>query len=142
MSSVNKVIMIGRLGADPEVRAFSNGGKVCNIRLAVSEKWKDKNTGEVKEKTEWVSVVIQADGLIGIAERFLRKGSKCFVSGQLSTRKWQDQSGADRYSTEVVLRPYRGELVLLDPPGERQEQREERHEGGGYAPDDDADIPF
>ena len=143
MSSVNKVILIGRLGADPEVRAFSNGGKVCNLRLATSETWKDKATGERKERTEWHSVAITNEGLAGVAERYLRKGSKVYIEGQLQTRKWQDQSGQDRYSTEVVLRPYRGELVLLDPPGERQEQREERHEGGGYVGNAlDDDTPF
>jgi single stranded DNA-binding protein len=101
--SVNKVILIGNLGADPEVRSFQNGGKVCNLRIATSESWKDRNTGERQERTEWHSVAIFSEGLAGVAERFLRKGSKVYIEGQLRTRKWQDQSGNDRYSTEVVL---------------------------------------
>jgi single-strand DNA-binding protein len=112
--SVNKVILIGNLGRDPEVRSFTNGGKVCNLRIATSETWKDRNTGERKERTEWHSVAIHAEGLVGIAERFLRKGSKVYIEGQLETCKWQDQSGQDRYTTEVVLRPYNGTLTLLD----------------------------
>ena len=112
--SVNKCILIGNLGADPEVRSFQNGGRVCNLRIATSESWKDKNSGERKERTEWHSVSIMADGLVGIAEKYLRKGSKVYVEGQLQTRKWQDQSGADRYTTEVVLRPFGGVLTLLD----------------------------
>jgi len=112
--SVNKVILIGNLGRDPKVRSFTNGGKVCNLRIATSETWKDRNTGERKERTEWHSVAIHAEGLVGIAERFLRKGSKVYIEGQLETRKWQDQSGQDRYTTEVVLRPYNGTLTLLD----------------------------
>ncbi|MGC9419200.1 MAG: single-stranded DNA-binding protein [Rhodovulum sp.] len=116
--SVNKVILIGNLGRDPEVRSFQNGGKVCNLRLATSENWKDRNTGERREKTEWHSVAIFSEPLVRIAEQYLRKGSKVYIEGQLETRKWQDQSGQDRYSTEVVLRPYRGELTLLDSRGE------------------------
>lgn len=112
--SVNKVILIGNLGRDPEVRSFPNGGKVCNLRIATSENWKDRNTGERREKTEWHSVAIFSEPLARIAEQYLRKGSKVYIEGQLETRKWQDQSGQDRYSTEVVLRPYRGELTLLD----------------------------
>ena len=112
--SVNKVIIVGNLGRDPEVRSFQNGGKVCNLRIATSENWKDRTTGERKERTEWHSVAIFSEPLARIAEQYLRKGSKVYIEGQLETRKWQDQSGADRYSTEVVLRPYRGELTLLD----------------------------
>src|SRR5215207_9665486 len=112
--SVNKVILVGNLGADPEVRSFQNGGKVCNLRIATSESWKDRNSGEKKERTEWHTVAIFSEGLVGVAERFLRKGSKVYIEGQLRTRKWQDQSGNDRYSTEVVLQKFRGELVLLD----------------------------
>lgn len=112
--SVNKVILVGNLGRDPEVRSFPNGGKVCNLRVATSESWRDKATGERKERTEWHSVAIFSEPLAKIAEQYLRKGSKVYLEGQLETRKWQDQSGADRYSTEVVLRPYRGELTLLD----------------------------
>ena len=114
MASLNKVQLIGNLGADPEVRSFNNGGKVCNLRLACSESWKDKSTGERKEKTEWVSVAIFNESLAGIAEKFLRKGSKVYIEGKLQTRKWQDQSGNDRYSTEVVLQGYDGSIILLD----------------------------
>lgn len=112
--SVNKVILVGNLGRDPEVRSFPNGGKVCNLRIATSETWRDRNTGERKERTEWHSVAIFNENLAKIAEQYLKKGSKVYIEGQLETRKWQDQSGADRYTTEVVLRPYRGELTLLD----------------------------
>jgi single-strand DNA-binding protein len=119
--SVNKVILIGNLGRDPEVRSFQNGGKVCNLRIATSETWKDRNTGERREKTEWHSVAIFQEGLVRVAEQYLRKGSKVYIEGQLQTRKWQDQSGADRYSTEVVLQGFGGTLVMLDG----------RSEGGG-----------
>lgn len=112
--SVNKVILIGNLGRDPEVRSFQNGGKVCNLRIATSENWKDKNTGERREKTEWHSVAIFQEGLVRIAEQYLRKGSKVYIEGQLQTRKWQDQSGQDKYSTEVVLQGYGGTLTMLD----------------------------
>jgi single-strand DNA-binding protein len=115
--SVNKVILIGNLGADPEVRTFQNGGKVCNLRIATSETWKDKNTGERKEKTEWHSVAIFNEGLVRVAEQYLKKGSKVYVEGALQTRKWQDQSGADRYSTEVVLQGFSSNLTMLDGPG-------------------------
>ena len=112
--SVNKVILIGNLGPDPEVRTFQNGGKVCNLRIATSETWRDKQSGERRERTEWHSVAIFSEPLIRVAEQYLHKGSKIYVEGQLETRKWQDQSGQDRYSTEVVLRPYRSELTMLD----------------------------
>ncbi len=112
--SVNKVILVGNLGADPEVKTFQNGGKVCNIRIATSESWKDKNTGEKQERTEWHTVAIFGDGLAGVAERFLRKGSKVYIEGALRTRKWQDQSGNDRYSTEVVLQGPGAVLTMLD----------------------------
>ncbi len=112
--SVNKVILIGNLGRDPEVRSFQNGGKVCNLRIATSENWKDKNTGERREKTEWHSVAIFQEGLVRIAEQYLKKGSKVYIEGALQTRKWQDQSGQDRYSTEVVLQGYGGTLTMLD----------------------------
>jgi single-strand DNA-binding protein len=115
--SVNKVILVGNLGRDPEVRSFQNGGKVVNLRIATSENWKDRNTGERKERTEWHSVAIFSEPLARIAEQYLRKGSKVYIEGQLETRKWQDQSGQDRYTTEIVLRPYRGELTLLDSAG-------------------------
>jgi single-strand DNA-binding protein len=114
--SVNKVILVGNLGADPEVKSFQNGGKVCNIRIATSESWKDKNTGERQERTEWHNVAIFGDGLAGVAERFLKKGSKVYVEGQIRTRKWQDQSGADRYTTEVVLQGPGAVMTMLDGP--------------------------
>lgn len=112
--SVNKVIIVGNLGRDPEVRSFQNGGKVVNLRIATSETWRDRNSGERKERTEWHSVAIFSEPLAKIAEQYLRKGSKVYIEGALETRKWQDQSGQDRYTTEIVLRPYRGELTLLD----------------------------
>jgi len=115
--SVNKVILIGNLGADPEVRQFQNGGQVCNLRIATSETWKDKNTGERREKTEWHQVAIFSEGLVRIAQQYLKKGSKVYIEGKLQTRKWQDQSGADRYSTEVVLQGFDGTLTMLDSAG-------------------------
>jgi single-strand DNA-binding protein len=116
--SVNKVILVGNLGKDPEVKSFANGGKVVNLRIATSESWKDRNSGEKREKTEWHSVAIFSEGLARIAEQYLRKGSKVYLEGQLQTRKWQDQSGADRYSTEVVLQNFNSAMVLLDGRGE------------------------
>ena len=127
--SVNKVIIIGNLGRDPEVRTFSNGGKVVNLRIATSETWKDRNTGERRERTEWHSVAIFNEALGRIAEQYLRKGSTVYIEGQLETRKWQDQSGADRYPTEVVLRPYGGNLTLL---GGRGDGGNGGGAGGGY----------
>ena len=112
--SVNKVILVGNLGRDPEVRSFQNGGKVANLRIATSETWRDRNSGERRERTEWHTVAIFSEPLVKLAEQYLRKDSKVYIEGQLETRKWQDQSGQDRYSTEVVLRPYRGELTMLD----------------------------
>ena len=112
--SVNKVILVGNLGRDPEVRAFQNGGRVCNLRIATSETWRDKASGERRERTEWHSVAIFNENLVGVAERFLKKGSKVYIEGQLETRKATDQQGQEKYFTEVVLRPYRGELTLLD----------------------------
>jgi single-strand DNA-binding protein len=112
--SVNKVIIVGNLGRDPETRNFPNGGKVCNLRIATSETWKDKATGEKKERTEWHSVAIFSEPIARIAEQYLRKGSKVYIEGKLTTRKWQDQSGADRYSTEIVLQGFDAKLVMLD----------------------------
>lgn len=112
--SVNKVILIGNLGRDPEVRSFQNGGRVANLRVATSESWKDKSSGERKERTEWHNVDIFNEALVNVAEKYLRKGSKVYLEGQLETRKWQDKDGQDRYTTSVVLRPYRGELTMLD----------------------------
>jgi single-strand DNA-binding protein len=115
--SVNKVILIGNLGRDPESRSFQNGGKVVELRIATSESWKDRSTGEKKERTEWHTVKLFSEGLANVAERYLRKGSKVYIEGQLQTRKWQDQSGADRYSTEIVLQGFDAKLVMLDGPG-------------------------
>ena len=112
--SVNKVIIIGNLGQDPEVRNFPSGGKVCNFSVATSENWKDRNTGERRERTEWHRISITSEPLVRIAEQYLRKGAKVYLEGQLETRKWQDQSGQDRYTTEVVLRPYGSTMTMLD----------------------------
>lgn len=129
--SLNKVMLIGNLGADPEVRSFQNGGKVCNLRIATSETWKDRQSGERKEKTEWHTVAIFSEGLVGVAEQYLRKGSKVYIEGKLQTRKWQDQSGADRYSTEVVLQGPGAVMTMLDgAPGAGGGQR-----GGGSGGD-------
>ncbi|MCF6271750.1 MAG: single-stranded DNA-binding protein [Rhodobacteraceae bacterium] len=111
--SVNKVIILGNLGADPEVRTFNNGNKVCNLRIATTESWRDKSSGEKREKTEWHSVAIFSEGLVRVAEQYLRKGSSVYIEGKLQTRKWQDQSGNDRYSTEVVLQGFDSKLVML-----------------------------
>lgn len=116
--SVNKVILVGNLGADPEVRSFQNGGQVCNLRIATSENWRDKQSGERRERTEWHNVVLRSDGLINVAQRYLRKGSKVYVEGQIQTRKWQDQSGQDRYTTEIVVGGFNGVLTMLDGRGE------------------------
>ena len=112
--SVNKVILIGNLGADPEIKSFQNGGKIANIRIATSEQWKDRMTGERKERTEWHNVVINGEGLVGVVERFLKKGSKVYIEGSLRTRKWQDRDGNDRYTTEVVIAGMGGTLTMLD----------------------------
>jgi len=126
--SVNKVILVGNLGRDPEVRTFQNGGKVCNLSIATSESWRDKATGERKEKTEWHRVAIFNERLAEVAEKYLKKGAKVYIEGQLETRKWTDQEGKERYSTEVVLRQFRGELTMLDGRGGG---------GAGGPPDDD-----
>ncbi|WP_374300203.1 single-stranded DNA-binding protein [Paracoccus sp. (in: a-proteobacteria)] len=128
--SVNKVILIGNLGRDPEIRTFQNGGKVANLRIATSEQWKDRNTGERKERTEWHSVAIMSEGLVNVVERFLKKGSKVYIEGQLETRKWQDQSGQDRYATEVVLRGFNSTLQMLD--GRDGGSGGGRDSGGGF----------
>ena len=157
--SVNKVILVGNLGRDPEVRNFPSGGRVCNLSVATSETWKDRNSGERKERTEWHRVAVFSEPLVGVCERFLRKGSKIYLEGQLETRKWQDQSGQDRYTTEVVLRPYRSELTMLDsrqdsgggfePAGPAYGRMDEGPSGRGGAPqsgpvggDLDDEIPF
>lgn len=125
--SVNKVILIGNLGADPDIRTMQTGGRVANLSIATSESWKDKNTGERREKTEWHRVVVFNEGIVGVCENYIRKGSKVYIEGQLETRKWQDQSGQDKYTTEVVLRPFRGELTMLDSRGGADQGH-----GGGY----------
>ena len=150
--SLNKVQIIGNLGRDPETRTFQNGGKVCNLRVACSETWKDKTTGERKESTEWVSVAIFQEGLVRVAEQYLRKGSKVYIEGKLQTRKWQDQSGADRYSTEVVLQGFGGSLIMLDGNQGGQGDRETPSAQGGHdappasqgggAYDPSEEIPF
>lgn len=151
--SLNKVMLIGNLARDPESRSFQNGGKVVSLRLATSESWKDRTTGEKKEKTEWHSVSIFAEGTANFAERYLRKGSKVFVEGQLETRKWQDQTGADRYSTEIVIRPYSGTLTDLTgprsdgggsaaPAPERSFAKGQEGHIPGFDADDDSDLPF
>ena len=163
--SVNKVILIGNLGRDPEVRSFPDGGKLCNLRIATSETWRDRNTGERKERTEWHSVVLRGDGLVRVAEQYLRKGSKVYVEGQLQTRKWQDQSGQDRYSTEVSVGGIGGVLTMLDGRGDGggggmgggggggrmgqgddygrdQGRDQQRGNDRGYASDMDDEIPF
>jgi single-strand DNA-binding protein len=137
MASVNKVILVGNLGKDPESRSFANGGKVVSFSVATSESWKDKSSGERKEKTEWHNVSIFNEGIAGVVERFLRKGSKVYLEGQLETRKWQDQSGADRYSTEVVLRPFNSSLVLLDSGASTS-----RRDAPVHDVDLDSDVPF
>ena len=142
MASVNKVILVGNLGRDPESRSFQNGGKVVEFRIATSESWKDRNTGEKKEKTEWHTVKIFSEGLANVAERYLRKGSKVYLEGQLQTRKWQDQSGADRYSTEIVLQGFNAQMVLLDSQGGNQQSEPTFHKGEeGHIPGFDPDGP-
>lgn len=142
MAGVNKVILVGNLGDDPEVRSLNNGGEVVNLRVATSESWKDKD-GNRQERTEWHRVVIFNENLAKVAKSYLKKGSKVYLEGQLQTRKWTDQSGADRYSTEIVLQRFRGELVLLDARGDREQAA---NIGGHDGPTGDAalddDVPF
>lgn len=150
--SFNSVMLIGNLGGDPEIKSFQNGGRIANLRIATSEQWKDKNTGERKERTEWHTVVLNSDGLVGVAERYLRKGSKVHVVGQLRTRKWQDQSGNDRYSTEIHVGGFGGILTMLDGAKQDGGQREQSQDsgwtgqapsgGGGQYDDLDDDIPW
>jgi single-strand DNA-binding protein len=129
--SVNKVILVGNLGRDPEVRRLNSGEPVVNLRIATSENWRDKQTGERREKTEWHSVVIFNENLAKVAESYLRKGSKVYVEGQLQTRKWTDPSGVEKYTTEIVLQRYRGELAMLDGRGGGSGGGDEAFEGGG-----------
>lgn len=133
--SLNKVMLIGRLGRDPEVRTFQNGGRVANLRIATSETWRDKASGERKERTEWHTVTIHADGLVRIAEQYLAKGVLVYVEGQLETRKWQDQSGQDRYSTEVVIRHYSGTIKLLEFKDDGGEGRQSSRSGYDQSPE-------
>ena len=154
-ASVNKCIILGNLGADPEVKSFQNGGRICNLRIATSESWKDKATGERKERTEWHSITIASDGLVGVAERYLRKGSKVYIEGQLRTRKWQDKDGNDRYSTEINV-GMNGVLTMLDSKpegggasaggrdaaGDVGEAQRYGKQTGSFADDLDDDIPF
>ena len=147
MASLNKVQLIGHLGADPDVRTFPDGGRVANLRLATSESWKDRATGERKERTEWHSIAIGGDGLVGVVEQYCRKGSKIYVEGQLRTRKWQDRDGNDRYTTEIAV-GLRGQLVLLGDPGGRggegapARQERPRADRPGFDDDLDDDVPF
>jgi single-strand DNA-binding protein len=149
--TLNKVQIIGNLGRDPEVRSFQNGGKVCNLNIATSETWKDKNTGEKREKTEWHTVAIFQEGLVRIAEQYLKKGSTVYIEGKLQTRKWQDQSGADKYSTEIVLQGYDGVMTMLGGKADGGGQSGDQGgygtgmSGNGNAPNSDIgddEIPF
>jgi single-strand DNA-binding protein len=128
--SVNQVTLVGNLGADPDIRTFANGGRVANLRVATTETWRDRNSGERQERTDWHAVAIFAKPLVDLAEKYLRKGSKVYLQGKLETRKWQDKDGQDRWTTEVVLRPYAGEIVLLDRPN-RGDERTARDDGQG-----------
>ena len=152
--SVNKVILVGNLGNDPDIRNMQTGSRVANLSIATSESWKDKNTGERKERTEWHRVVVFNEGLVSVCENYLKKGAKVYIEGQLETRKWTDQNGQDKYTTEVVLRPFRGELTMLDSRGGsseggyQQQSRPMAAAGGGSAAaapvhdDFEDDIPF
>ncbi len=157
MSDLNQVTITGRLGADPEIRRTQQGSPIANLRVAVSESWRDKNSGERKEKTEWVPVVIFSEGLCKVAEQYLKKGSRVLIQGKFATRKWQDQSGNDRYSTEVVLQGFDAKLIMLDGPSgesrgsDRQQSSYDRQDDddgyqagrtGGISRDLDDDIPF
>jgi len=132
--SINRVTILGNLGIDPEIRTFQNGGKVCNLRIATSEHWKDKQSGERKERTEWHSVAVFQEGLVRICEQYLKKGSKVYIEGKLQTRKWQDQSGADRYTTEIVLQGYDGALTMLDGPSNGTNNYDRGSSHDPYAP--------
>lgn len=140
--SVNKVILVGNVGKDPETRSFNNGGKVCNFSLATSETWRDKQSGEKRENTQWHNIAIFNENLVTVAENYLRKGSKVYIEGALQTRKWQDRDGNDRYTTEVVLQRFRGELVLLDAKRDNETRQDPspQDNGAGYELDDS--VPF
>ena len=128
MASVNKVILIGNLGADPEIRSLNSGDRVANLRIATSETWRDRSSGERKEKTEWHRVVVFNENIVKVCEQYLRKGAKVYVEGSIQTRKWSDQSGVEKFSTEIVLQKFRGELTMLDGRGDNAGESE----GGGY----------
>lgn len=132
--SVNKVILIGNLGRDPEIRSTQDGREIANLAIATSESWKDRNTGERKEKTEWHRVVIFGEGLVNVVKNYLKKGSKVYVEGQLQTRKWTDQSGQERYTTEVALQGFNGVLTMLDSKGSSGGNNTQESYGGGYQP--------
>lgn len=144
MASINKVILLGNLGKDPEIRTTTNGKEIASFSIATGESWKDKNTGERKEKTEWHNVVVFSDGLVGVVKNYLKKGSKVYVEGALQTRKWQDQSGQDRYSTEIVLQGFGATLVMLDAKSETTPSQHTVDKGNAYQVDsfDDSEIPF
>jgi single-strand DNA-binding protein len=132
--SVNKVIIVGNLGKDPEIRTFDRGGQIANLSVATSESWRDKNSGERKEKTEWHLVVVKQEGLVGVCEQYLRKGSKVYLEGQLQTRKWTDRAGVDKYTTEVVLQGFGCKIVMLDRAGGRGEEDGDRDGGASPGP--------
>jgi single-strand DNA-binding protein len=147
MSSLNKVTLIGNLGKDPEIRKTQDGRSIANFSLAMSESWKDKNTGEKKEKTEWINVVVFSEGLVGVVEKYVHKGSKIFIEGQLQTRKWQDKDGSDRYTTEVVLQNFKSNLILLDGKNNAQPNDSGQHKPlpqaeGNFTHELDDSIPF
>ena len=142
MASINKVILIGRLGKDPEVRSMNNGGEVVSFSLATSESWNDKGSGERKEQSEWHNIVIFNEGIGKIAKQYLRKGSQCYLEGQLQTRKWTDQNGNDKYTTEVVLQKFRGELTLLDSKGDGRGEAKKPYDSGSNADWGAEDTPF
>jgi single-strand DNA-binding protein len=143
--SVNKATLIGHLGKDPEIRSFQDGGRVAHFSIATSESWKDKESGERKERTEWHRVSVTSDGLVGVAEKYLKKGAKVYVEGKLETRKWTDRDGIERYTTEVVLRPYSGELILLDRKDDDAEASPDSDDEGADAAaveiEDEAEAP-
>lgn len=146
MAGVNKVILVGRLGKDPESKSFANGGSIVNFTLATSETWRDKQTGERKERTEWHNVTVRNEALGKVASQYLRKGSEAYVEGSLSTRKWQDQSGADRYTAEIVIGPFNGALVLIGGRSDDGDRASPARNGGGgrggYSNDLNDDVPF
>jgi len=144
MSSVNKAVILGNLGKDPEIRTFQSGGRVCNMTIATSETWKDKKSGEKKEKTEWHRVVVFNENFINVCEKYLKKGSKVYIEGQIETRKYADKDGTDKYTTEIVLKQYGSELVMLDSPNKAQASTEKEKTEDVFIPSSDLgdEIPF